>query len=413
MTSLRAQVLEREKSQTKDSNLSSILNTLQSLAEQVLQRSPYSVTDKTDLPPSGDRRDYWHPAPYWWPDPRTPEGLPYVRKDGERVPGTRLYEPDSDKYDRTRLQRVFDDSLTLGLAWFFFDEKRYAEAGARILERFFVDPSTRMKPHLKYAQVRMGHNKNQGAPTGLIEAKDMYFYLDAVRLFQDADVLSDEVSKSFRKWLSRYLEWLLSSAQGKAECAASNNHGTCYDLQVGAIASFVGDKDILYETLARTQARVSVQFAPDGHQPEEIKRKSTAHYCCFNFQSWINLAELSSRWGVDLWEYETPTGAGLKNAARWLISHMDKPWPYEQIDAFDSERFLPIWFAASEHLGSLDRADKLLPCDYAVKPVFFPHDGIRPFWNLASYAAAAESPKRPAAKERGPLACKAIDGAPH
>jgi hypothetical protein len=38
----------------------------------------------------------------------------------------------------------------------------------------------------------------------------MYFYLDAVRLFQDADVLSDEVSESFRNWLGRYLEWLFS-----------------------------------------------------------------------------------------------------------------------------------------------------------------------------------------------------------
>ena len=25
-------------------------------------------------------------APYWWPDPDTPDGLPYVRRDGERNP---------------------------------------------------------------------------------------------------------------------------------------------------------------------------------------------------------------------------------------------------------------------------------------------------------------------------------------
>ena len=398
MTNLRAHILQHEKSQMHDPVLSAILRTLGRLAEQALQRSPYSVVDKTTLPPSGNRQDYWHPAPYWWPDPRKADGLPYVRRDGERVPGTRMYEPDSDRYDRTRLQRVFDDSLTLGLAWSFFEEKRYAEAGARILERFFVDPNTSMKPHLKYAQVRMGHSSNKGAPAGLIEAKDMYFYLDAVRLFQDAGVLSEPVFQRFRNWLATYLKWLLTSDQGKAERAASNNHGTCYDLQVAAIASFLGDKDVVYETLARAQNRISEQFTPEGHQPQEIKRKSTAHYCCFNLQSWINLAELSSRWGVDLWEYETPTGAGLKNAAKWLISMKDKPWPYEQIDEFDSERILPICFAASEHLDGIEHAYKLLPCVYAVKSVFFPHDGIRPFWNLASYAATADSRKQMAAK---------------
>lgn len=401
MMSLRAQVLEHEKKERNDPALSSILDTLRTVAEQSLQRSPYSVTDKTTSPPSGDLHDYWHPAPYWWPDPRTTDGLPYVRRDGKRVPGTRMYEADSDQYDRTRLQRVFDDSLTFGLAWHFFEETRYAEAGARILERFFVDPATRMTPHLKYAQVRMGHDEDQGAATGLIEAKDMYFYLDAVRLFQSAQMLSDSVLESFRSWLGSYLEWLLFSKQGKAECAAVNNHGTCYDLQVGAIASFLDERDVVHQTLTRAETRISEHIAPDGHQPEEMKRKATAHYSCFNLQSWINLAELSSRWGVDLWAHETPTGAGLKQAARWLLSHMGKPWPYEQIDAFDSERFLPIRFAASEQLDGLDLTDTAAPCIHAVKPIFFPHDGIRPFWNLASYAVAATSSTEMAARKSG------------
>lgn len=406
MTNLRAHTLEHEKRQASDPVLSGVLDTLRTLAGEALERRPFSVTDKTTLPPSGDRRDYWHPAPYWWPDPKTPDGLPYVRKDGERAPGTTMYDLDSDKYDRTRLQRVFDDSLILGLAWSFFGERRYAEAGARILERFFADPDTAMQPHLEYAQVRMGHDDNRGAPTGLIEAKDMYFYLDAVRLFRDADVLTAGVSRAFRNWLGTYLEWMLCSPQGKAECTASNNHGTCYDLQVGAIASFLGEKEIVYETLARARERVAVQFTPDGRQPEEIRRRTTAHYCCFNLQNWINLAELSSRWGVDLWEYATPPGAGLKSAAQWLISHMHGPWPYEQIDRFDTDRFLPIWFAASEHLDISGGSDSLPPRAYAVKPVFFPHDGVRPFWNLASYGAL-EAPRQ--AQQR-PAAAAGLSG---
>ena len=45
-----------------------------------------SVTDKTKPAPSGDKHDYFSMARYWWPNPNTPDGLPYVRKDGKVNP---------------------------------------------------------------------------------------------------------------------------------------------------------------------------------------------------------------------------------------------------------------------------------------------------------------------------------------
>ena len=352
-------------------------------ADKALHRGPYSVIDKTSRAPSGDPQDYWHPAPYWWPDPKKPDGLPYVRRDGERVPGTRMYEPDSEKYDRTRLQCVFDDTLVLALAGHMTGNRAYSCHASAIIRRFFLDPETRMNPHLKYGQVRMGHNKNQGASTGLIEMKDLYFYVDAARLLQHDKVLTEVDIEGFKVWLTQYLKWLLTSPQGTAERRAVNNHGTCYDLQVGAIVAFLGDTKILYETLARAVSRIEEQFDAQGRQPDELKRTNTAHYCCFNFQSWINLARLAERWGVDLWAYEGPRGHGLKQGARWLLSHMGKPWPYEQRDAFDTERFLPIWFAARDAgLDGLPDLPRCISSPLDVKPVFFPHDGIRPYWSL-------------------------------
>lgn len=392
-TSLRECVLTREKSAVSSGAFAGVLDALRSNAAQALERGTYSVTEKTTLPPSGDARDYWHPAPYWWPNPDSVDALPYVRRDGVRVPGTRMYEPDSDKYDRTRLQRVFDDSMVLALASYFFDDERFAEAGARILERFFLEPATAMHPHLKYAQVRMGHDGNQGASSGLIESKDMYFYLDAVRLLRKAGALSDDAYARFRRWLANFLDWLIESPQGRAERAAVNNHGTCYDLQVGAIASFLEENDVVHETLARARSRVAAQFGPDGSQPEELHRKSALHYCCFNLQSWINLAELSSRWGMDLWEYRAPTGACLKNAAGWLLCRGGQPWPETGAERFDVERLLPIRLAAGEHDDRQERYDTLPPNPYSVKPLFHPHDGIRPFWNLASHMSAGNAPE--------------------
>src|SRR4051794_15482581 len=55
-------------------------------AEQAMKVSTLSVTDKQSTPPSGDKHDYMSLAPYWWPDPKSANGLPYIRRDGERNP---------------------------------------------------------------------------------------------------------------------------------------------------------------------------------------------------------------------------------------------------------------------------------------------------------------------------------------
>jgi hypothetical protein len=106
------------------------------------------------MPPGGELQDYYHPAPYWWPNPATSNGYPFVFRDGERVPGTRLYEPESDRYDRTRLQLMFDDTTVLSLAWLATGRDAYVGHAAALVRRWFVDPDSRMTPHLTYAQVR-------------------------------------------------------------------------------------------------------------------------------------------------------------------------------------------------------------------------------------------------------------------
>jgi hypothetical protein len=119
-------------------------------------------------------------------------GRPYVRRDGRRVPGTRLYEPLSDNYDRTRLQRLFDDSVRAraGLALHGRHPLCRARrpAGAYLVSRAH---ETAMNPHLEYAQVRWGHNGNKGSGRGIIEMKDLYYFLDGVRLLEHGAFLSN------------------------------------------------------------------------------------------------------------------------------------------------------------------------------------------------------------------------------
>lgn len=354
-----------------------LLPALLEAAEAALRRGPYSVTHKTTLPPSGDPHDYWHPAPYYWPNPLPIPGLPYVRRDGQRVPGTRMYEPGSEKYDRTRLQRLFDDTFVLMLAWRETRREAYASHAASLVRCWFLDEATRMNPHLDYAQVRPGYRGSKGTGSGIIEMKDLYYFLDAVRLLRDAGGLSGEEWAALHDWFTRYLGWLRQDAQGRRERQQWNNHGTYYDLQVAALAAFLDQPALLMDTLEDSRLRIEHQFAADGSQPHELKRTTTAHYCCFNLQGWMHLAHFAARTcGIDLWTHRGAEGQSLEKAFAWLLQFRDKDWPYQQIDEFDRDRFVPLLHAWEARQGVASR-------DWnSCKPLFHPHDGIRPFWQM-------------------------------
>src|SRR6478609_4672971 len=89
-------------------------------AEKSLQFGPVSVMEKTNTPPSGDKHDYMSLAPYYWPDPSKPDGLPYIRKDGQTNPEVKDYK------DKDYLPRLCGHVETLALAYFLSDDTRYA-----------------------------------------------------------------------------------------------------------------------------------------------------------------------------------------------------------------------------------------------------------------------------------------------
>ena len=277
---------------------------------------------------------------------------------------------------QTGLQQAFDDSLALALAWSFTGARKYAERGSEILERFFIDPRTRVGSQLA---------NGEAMEAGEAGMASLYYYLDAVRVFESAGTIGEPARTGFNAWLQSRLQWLLASPEGVAERQAGNHRGTCHDLQVASIASFLDDQDLVYGCLVRAQARIGGQFAPDGSQPGETVGPGTAHRCCLNVQVWTYLAELASRWGVDLWGHQAPNGASLAQGARWLLSHMDRPWPSGQADGFDALRLQPIWFAAREFADDLPNNDVHASSPYIVTPEFAPQTGIRPFWNLASH----------------------------
>jgi hypothetical protein len=105
---------------SKDKVLKEAYKKLLRDADKSLAAGPFTVMAKSQTPESGDKHDYLSLARYFWPDPKKPDGLPYIQKDGETNP-----EIDSIA-DNKNFDALAKHSETLALAFFYSGEEKYA-----------------------------------------------------------------------------------------------------------------------------------------------------------------------------------------------------------------------------------------------------------------------------------------------
>ncbi|WP_224417540.1 MULTISPECIES: alginate lyase family protein [unclassified Modicisalibacter] len=317
------------------------LRALTDAADDALDAPLYSVTDKTQLPASGDPHDYFSFAPYWWPNPDTPDGLPYVHRDGEYNMATK-----SGATDKQRMLDFASDVEALGLAYHFTGETAYAKKAARQLVHWFVADDTRMNPNMRYAQAIPG--RVAGRDIGIIDSRVLIAVADSIELIRPAGVLAPEEYRAVQDWYRAFLNWLLTSDNGVEEGRATNNHGTWYDAQVVAFALFTHQPGIARKQLDKTRERIVTQFTPAGKQPEELARTRPWHYSNFNLQAYAKLARYADGLGEDLWHYQSH-GRSLQAGFRFVAGYATDPraWPYDGIGTFDGSEALGNLLAAA------------------------------------------------------------------
>jgi hypothetical protein len=320
----------------------SAVKTLLAEADSVLHAPLVSVVQKEHLPPSGDRHDYMSIGPYWWPDPTKPDGLPYVRRDGEVNPEYRTYG------DHERIGTMIGNVQTLALAYSITREERYALQAVRQVSCWFLEDSTQMHPHLEYAQAIRG--VNQGRGIGIIETYGFRHLIDALFILARSKSWTPEIQRGVSAWLSAYLTWLQESPNGKDEAGWKNNHGSAYDVQVVCIARYLGKLDVARRILNEAGTkRIAVQVEPDGSQPLELERTKSWDYSVMNLDALVELAILGDRLGSDLWNFTTSDGRGIRTALNYLIPYSlgKQPWTGTQIVPFKPQRlhFALSWAA--------------------------------------------------------------------
>lgn len=341
---LDAQKLAEAKTsvQARDKTALQYLGSLLQDANKLLDMKPLSVMDKAFTPASGNKHDYMSQAPYFWYDSSKPNGLPYMRRDGERNP--EIYKIT----DRSYLGKLDNATRTLSLAWYFTGDELYATKAALLLRTWFFDDATRMNPHLNYAQAIPGVNDGRGI--GIIETIALTGVADAAQLLKGSKAWTSKDHQLLQQWYAQYLLWMLTSKNGKEEYAAKNNHGTWFFVQAVDFALFSGNKTKARELVAESKARLDSQLTAEGNMPLELERTTALGYSTYNLQAWFMLAGLAQQTGTDLWNYRNARGATLRTAIDWLAPYAfgEKPWTYQQIHDYNkNDMFLLMAQAAT------------------------------------------------------------------
>lgn len=313
-------------------------------ANEALQFKPVSVLEKKDIPPSGDKHDYMSIAPYWWPDPAQPNGVPYIRKDGEVNPEVHNFQ------DKENLPRLCEHVYTLSLAYYFSGKEVYAKHASELIKVWFLDPATAMNPNLEFGQAIKGVSAGRGA--GLIDIRHFVFLVESVDLLKASENFKEADLQQLKKWMTQFLAWMNTSAIGKDEQAAANNHGVWYDATSLALANFIGDATLALQIIQRAANRIEVQMDAQGFFPLELARTTSIHYSSFVLEAFVCIASMAEKRGIDFWNLQTTSGKSLKKGIETLLPYYagTKPWTWQQIKPFSyADAYSLLWTASLKY----------------------------------------------------------------
>ena len=343
----------KQRIEKKDKEFAIAFDQLIGDAEHALMFKPVSVMSKKDLPPSGDKHDYMSIAPYWWPNPNTANGVPYIRRDGEVNPETKNFT------DKTVLPGLSARIYHLALAYYFTGKEAYATHASKLIRVWFLDTATRMNPNLNYAQSVKG--VTDGRAEGVIDTRHFMHIMDAIQLIKASKKWTRQDQLGMEGWVKEFIHWLGNSTIGKEEMNAPNNHGVWYDAQLLAYAGFMRDTNLVKTIYARVMSRLDKEMDAQGSFPLEMRRTTSLHYSVFILNAYCSLATRFQQLGLDLWQAKTESGKSLKIGFDFILPYLLKKqqWTGPQINKFKQAEAIPLLNKALTQYGCASCTDEI------------------------------------------------------
>lgn len=315
-------------------------------ANQWLTKPIKSVVAKQQSTPCGNPHEYMSMASYYWPDSSKPDGLPYIRKDGQRNPANELVP------DHTSINDWINAVTTLGWTYYFTREEKYAQRAVSLLKFWCIDTATYMLPNLNHAQIIRGIDTGRGI--GIIDIHLLPNLLEATQLLNNYPGYAESDKTLVNAWFASLLNWLQTSENGRQEMQTKNNHKTYYELLVASLSVYLGKRNTAQEIFQNAKKLLLAQIDVDGLQALETERTNGLSYSIFNLSAWFQLATLAKLQGVDLWDYPSAENARIKLAINYALPFVagQKKWPLQQINALQPDDFFRLLNRASLQYSS-------------------------------------------------------------
>jgi hypothetical protein len=312
-------------------------------ANGALSAKPDSVMDKPLVAASGDKHDFFSYGPYWWPDPKKPDGLPYIKRDGYIFPKSKI---GTDSFAFVHMTVKIE---VLAYAYYFTHRKAYADKAAEMIRVWFLKPATAMNPSANYGQAVPGVLDGRGE--GVIEMRYLIRIPESIALIEPSGVWTKDDRSAFRHWLEQYDDWLIHTKQPIEETSTENNHMSWRDVQLVEFAIVLGKPDQARILLLKEFPRLlEMQVKSTGEQKRELVRINSLNYSLFNLEALFQLAVWGDYLGVDCWKITAKDGGGLRAAIDYLAPYTDSsnPWLVKEVRPTDRKRLLPLLAQAYE-----------------------------------------------------------------
>ncbi|HXF09930.1 MAG TPA: alginate lyase family protein [Desulfuromonadaceae bacterium] len=281
---------------------------------------PVTITKFRARLSEGTPNDFYSTGDTWWPDPNSPDGLPYFQRPNH-------INPNNFNEHRKLVLQIRDNVAALAAAYKITGNNRYAATAAIWVRTFFVDPATRMNPNLRYAQSVPG--VTSGRIYGVDDVLPLVEIPNAVKVLERSPAFPPDVSKAFKKWSADYVDWLTSSTNGDQMAEAGDEHSVVYWLHIAAFANYLDDDERL--SMCRNRFKYFMlpnQLNSDGSFNRSSRVKTYSDLLS-QTDNLVAICQILSTSDDNLWQFTTPNGRTIRQTVDYIYPYLEdrSKWP--------------------------------------------------------------------------------------
>jgi len=312
------------------------------LANEALQIEPVGISSFICPHSKGGPNDYYSDADYWWPDPFSNNGFPYIRRDG-------LINPNNFNSHRTLLRKINNGIAALATAYKVTNENTYVKKACELLDVFFIQPDSKMNSHTQYSQNIRGQEEQERA-MGIIDTIHLIETPLSINILKTSTYFSSSLYNGLSNWFTNYLQWLGLSSKGQKCSEWNNNHASSFYLQrlMFSMVSNTPNNINIFAINKLKEKFISKHMSLNGFFPKETQRTRSYNYSLFQLEIVSLLCYLLTNNNENMWRFKCPENKNIKTAIDAIIPYLqDKnKWPsgpdLGYWDELPSRRMFPL-----------------------------------------------------------------------